>query len=130
MSKSEIKGLHFWKGHQTGSTHCVPCGLNIKEKLWWYLMPGVTFKVKWPVGDVLVEEGDKLWDWTIGPRQYYVTSANPNDHYRPYLEEHIGKQKWDWDWGQAGNDITNNCLTIKIRQKHAHHAIMLALRWS
>jgi hypothetical protein len=37
MSKSEIKGLFFWRQNRW-----LPCGLNIKDTLWWYLMPGVT----------------------------------------------------------------------------------------
>ena len=39
-------------------------------------MPSVTINVKWPVDEV---------------------SADPNDHYRPWLQEHVGRQGWDWN---------------------------------
>jgi len=27
-----------------------------------------------------------------------VSSSDPNDFYRGWLEEHVGKQEIDWDW--------------------------------
>jgi hypothetical protein len=46
------------------------------------------------------------------------------------MEEHVGKQGWDWNWGVSGNDVSENRLTIKIRQKHEKYATIAALRWS
>jgi hypothetical protein len=46
------------------------------------------------------------------------------------MEKNIGKQGWDWNWGVAGMDVTENRLTIKIRQKHAAYATMLTLKWA
>ena len=118
MSKLEIKklftlpnGIHF------------PCGLNLREKLWWRFMPGVIINVKWPVGWVVLREdpdGSKV----------STESADPNDHYRPWMESNVGRQKWDWDWGMANTDVSDNRLTIKIRQKHQECAIIAKLMWS
>jgi hypothetical protein len=117
MSKSEIKSLFFWR-----QNYWIPCGLNLKDQLWWRFMPGVVVNVKWPVGSVRVPNGDNVGMLT--------ESADPNDHYRPWLEQHVGRQGWDWNWGMGGMDTTENRLTIKIRQKYAQHATIAALRWA
>lgn len=125
MSKLEIKKLfEFRKGRY------LPCGLNIKEQLWWRLMPGVIINVKWPVGKVKVGPSHKDGWSGYGPEFEYVDSADPNDHYRPWMEANVGRQKWDWDWGLANMDATDNRLTIKIRQKHKESAILAKLQWS
>jgi len=118
MSKLEIKGLFY-----ITADHCVPCGLNIIEKLWWRFMPGVVINVKWPKGWVVLNE---LPDGS----RVSTDSADPNHHYRPWMEKHIGQQGWDWNWGMANNDVAENRLTIKIRQKHAQYATIAAIRWS
>lgn len=123
--KYEIKNLF-----QLPSGRYLPCGMNIIQKLWWYLIPGVVINVKWPVGLAEINESMPQWDWSLGPSKYFVESADPNDHYRPFMEKYIGKQGWDWNWGVANNDVAANRLTIKIRQKHAKYATMLALRWN
>lgn len=86
-------------------------------------MPGVIINVKWPVGWVVLREdpdGSKV----------STESADPNDHYRPWMESNVGRQKWDWDWGMANTDVSDNRLTIKIRQKHQECAIIAKLMWS
>jgi len=93
-------------------------------------MPGVVINVKWPAGNITVDESDPRWDWTLSSSLQEGYSADPNDHFRPWLEKHVGRQKWDWDWGIAGNDSVENRLTIKIRQKHAKYATIAAIRWS
>ena len=86
-------------------------------------MPGVIINVRWPVGEIRIrQEESSIWD--------YVQSADPNDHYRPWMEEHVGRQGWDWDWGMANRDAVDNRLTIKIRQRHAKYATIAAMRWS
>jgi hypothetical protein len=57
-------------------------------------------------------------------------SADPNDHYRPWLEEHVGKQGWDWNWGLYGNNAAENKLRIKFRKKHAPMAMLAMLLWA
>lgn len=125
MSKLEIKKLfEFRKGRY------LPCGLNIKEQLWWRFMPGVVINVKWPKGIIKVGPSHRLGWNGISDYFEYVESADPNDHYRPWMEEHVGQQGWDWDWGMGGTDVSENRLTIKIRRKHAKYATIAAMRWS
>ena len=125
MSKLEIKGLYFWR-----QNHWLPCGLNIKEKLWWYLMPGVVINVAWPKGEIKVGPSHRDGWSGLGPEYEYVESADPNDHYRPWMEEHVGRQGWDWNWGLADQDATDNRLTIKIRRKYQNYALVAKLQWS
>jgi len=125
MSKREIYGIFWFPG-----TGWMPCGLNIKDKLWWRFMPGAVINVAWPTGQVKVGPGHRNGYSGYGPEFEYVDSADPNDHYRPWMEEHVGKQGWDWNWGVSGNDVSENRLTIKIRRKHAKYATIAALRWS
>ena len=118
MAKWEIKKLfEFRKGRY------LPCGLNIRDKLWWRFVPGVVVNVKWPKGWVVLDEAP---DGSCVSTE----SADPNDHYRPFLEQHVGRQGIHWNWGMADRDATDNRLTIKIRQKYADYAIIAALRWS
>ncbi len=121
----EIQGLF-----EIRNGHYLPCGLNIRERLWWRWVPGVIINVAWPKGNIVVTEDHPLWDWTIGPSKYIVESADPNDHYRPEMERLIGRQGWHWNWGVAGNDVAENRLTIKIVKSKAKYATMLALRWT
>ncbi len=126
MSK-EIKGLFIWRRN-----YYMPCGLNIKDKLWWRFMPGVVINVAWPKGMIVAGPGPEDPRWCDLGGAAYVTfeSADPNDHYRPWLEQHVGRQGWDWNWGMGGMDATDNRLTIKIRQKYAEYATIAALRWA
>lgn len=124
MSKLEIKALF-----ELRPGRYLPCGLNIFQKAWWYLVPGVVINVPWPAGEIVVNDEDPRWDWTMGATLQSGFSADPNDHYRPWLEANVGRQGWDWNWGMADRDATDNRLTIKIRQKHAKYATIAALRW-
>lgn len=124
--KSEIKGLF-----QFPSGRYMPCGLNIWEKLWWRFMPGVVISVRWPAGHIVVDHNHPRWcDWGGAVWVDLGFSADPNDHYRPFLEQLVGRQGWDWNWGMADRDAIDNRLTIKIRRRHQHLATVLALRWS
>jgi hypothetical protein len=125
MSKREIYGIYWFP-----RTGWMPCGLNIKDKLWWRFMPGTVINVAWPRGQIKVGPSHRDGYSGYGPEFEYVDSADPNDHYRPWMEEHVGKQGWDWNWGLSGTDVSLNRLTIKIRQKHEKYATIAALRWS
>lgn len=118
MSKLEIKKLFFFP-----SGGCMPCGLNIIDQLWWRFMPGVVINVKWPKGYVVLHESP---DGSMVSTE----SADPNDHYRPWMEQHIGRQGWDWNWGMSGNNVSENQLTIKICKRKAKYATIAALKWS
>ena len=125
MSKHEIYGIYWFP-----RSGWMPCGLNFYEKIWWRFMPGVIINVAWPTGQVKVgpSHGDGYSGY--GPEFEYIDSADPNDHYRPWMEKYVGKQGWDWNWGMADRDATENRLTIKIRRKHARYATIAALWWS
>jgi hypothetical protein len=104
---------------------------NLVDAAWWRWMPGVTINVKWPVGLVFVlDEKDRRWDWTMGTTNQSFDSADPNDHYRPWLEQNVGKQGWDWQWGLRDNNAAENRLTIKVRTKHAKWATVASLLWA
>ena len=90
---------------------------------WWRWMPGVTISVKWPVGWVVLHE---MPDGSKTSTQ----SADPNDHYRPWLEHNVGRQGWDWQWAWRDDSAAENRLTIKVRTKHTEWATMAALMWS
>lgn len=109
----------------------LPCALTLWQKLWWRYMPGVVFTVRWPRGQIIVDHHDPRWRDMGGAVWVNLgESSDPNDFYRHELESLIGKQGWDWDWGMDLSDPSKDMLTIKIRQKYAKYAIMLALKWS
>jgi hypothetical protein len=101
-----------------------------KHDLWWMLMPGMAIKARWPVGEVVVGP-DHPEGWA-GIGEYYETieSADPNDHYRPWLEQNVGHQGWDWNWKMMDDDVAMNRLTIKFRKGRERQAVEAALRWS
>ena len=98
------------------------------DTFWWKLVPGVEIEVKWPRGEIVIDESMPQWDWTVGPSKYIVESADPNDHYRPELERLVGIQKWDWDWKVNPNNL--DILTIKFRKGKAKYASYFALKWT
>ena len=114
--------------------------LDPLRNLWWKFMPGVKINVTWPDGDVVIDESMPQWDWTVGPSKYIVSSADPNDHYRPWLEKNVGKQGWDWDWrlgpitgakGQPNGPIVlaGDFLEIKFRKGKEKYATIATLKW-
>lgn len=127
MSKSEIPAISQWY-----EKHWMPHGLNLYDKLWWLLMPGVVIRVPWPKGEIIAGPGpsDPRWFDCGGAAYVKIESADPNDHYRPWLEENVGRQGWDWNWGMGNLDATENRLTIKIRRGRASWATIAALRWA
>lgn len=108
-----------------------PVDTTFLKWLWWRFMPGETVSVKWPTGNVVVDHTDPRW-FDLGGAVWVDLgfSADPNDHYRPYLEKHVGRQGWDWNWGMADRDATDNRLTIKIRRPKTHWCSIIALRWN
>jgi hypothetical protein len=96
-------------------------------------MPGSTIEVPWPAGKVIVDPTKPSWDGTLGATKQEIFSADPNDHYRPWLEEHAGRQGWDWNW-RMGTIATQTGMTdtliIKFRTKKAKYATIAAMRWA
>jgi len=107
------------------------CGLNLIERMWWRFMPGDIISVRWPSGNIVVNHEDPRW-CDLGGAVWVDLgfSADPNDHYRPWLEQNVGRQGWDWNWGMANNDAAENRLTIKICKSKCQWAIVAALMWS
>jgi hypothetical protein len=95
---------------------------NIAEWIFWRYGRGPSITVQWPVGPVEVPNGDNAGVLT--------ESADPNDHYRPYLEKNVGKQNRDWVWGLRDNNAAENRLTIKFRKSKAKWATMAAILWA
>ena len=96
-------------------------------------MPGVEFELAWPSGTVEIDDSMPQYDWTMSAGRYTIESADPNDHYRPWLEKHVGRQGWDWDW-RIGKVATRtgemDTIRIKIRRGRAKYATIAALRWT
>lgn len=99
------------------------------EKIWWYFTPYMEISVRWPKGDVAVGYSDPRW-YDCGASLVLIESADPNDHYRPFMEEWIGKQGRDWSWYMRNTDVRDNRLTIRIREKHAVFATHIAIMWN
>jgi hypothetical protein len=107
---------------------------GLKQSLWWKFMPGVEVELPWPTGWVVLHENPD------GSR-VSTESADPNDHYRPWLEKNIGKQGWDWEWKHIMTDTMispgyedqaklKDRVVVKIRNKHKEAAIMLKLKYT
>ena len=50
----------------------------------------------------------------------------PNIHYRPRLEQHIGKQGVDWDWDLCRTDIDSLCIMFN----DTNSATFFELTWN
>lgn len=103
--------------------------LNLWRLLWWKLVPGVEFHVKWPMGEVKsMKPKIDIKNNNILVKPLSI-SADPNDHYRPWLEECVGRQGWDWDWKLSNNDVSKNRLTLKIRKDKKELATVAKMLW-
>ena len=98
---------------------------------WWKYMPGVKVKITWPTGDIVVDHNDPRWKDMGGAVWVNLGfSADPNDHYRPWLEKNVGKQGWHWNWTMEDNDAAENSLTLKVCKNKSKYATLAALKWS
>lgn len=81
----------------------------------------------------MILHADKTWRkvlWTIVPTVSVTLPwphDDPNNLWRPWLEEHIGMQGWSWDWR-----ISQNCYDVEIlvRRNKAKYLTAFLLRWS
>jgi len=97
------------------------------QKLWWKFVAGDIINVRWPNGEVEVGPSSRAWDGVMNPYcRQIVESSDPNDHYRPWLEKHVGKQGRDWQWRIEGLDR----LTIGFRRGKTKWATLAALQWN
>jgi hypothetical protein len=97
---------------------------NLFARVWWRFGRGPVVTVKWPRGWVILDD-DGLGGITS------TESADPNDHYRPWLEANVGRQYWDWDWAVGGFSAISgsDTLRIKFRKRNSHFASMVILLW-
>ena len=93
-------------------------GIKHWIRIWWKLSSGTEISIPWPSG------------WT--PPDHLgnsIDSADPNDWYRPWLEQHVGRQFWDWNW-DLGDIVAyggRGELLIKFRKEKDHWASMFLL---
>ena len=95
-------------------------------RLLWWKLPGTEITVKWPIGWTEPEPAP-------GGGFNQSNSADPNDHFRPWLETNVGKQGRDWDWRLNGNsnEISDtDTLVIKFRKGRGKYATMFILKYS
>ncbi len=106
-----------------------------RDQIYWRLVDHVEIDVKWPSGVIVVDHDHPDW-YDCGATWVEIDSADPNDHYRPFLEQWIGRQGWDWDWHLKfhGRNIETKehvgHLIIRMRKKHAIYASHIALMWN
>jgi len=100
------------------------------NKIFWKYVPGVKVTVKWPRGLLTVDDDHPSWDWTYGAKYQTFSTADPNDWYRPWMEKHVGKQGWAWDWKLEADNASEDRLTIKLRKDKSHHSSYITLMWS
>jgi hypothetical protein len=108
---------------------------GIFEALWWKFAQGPEIAVKWPTGMITAGPGpeDPLWFDLGGAAYITFESADPNDHYRPWLEQNVGQQGWDWNWKHHivanDNEVLGDQVIIKFRKKHQDAALIAKMRW-
>jgi hypothetical protein len=62
----------------------------------------------------------------IATRDFMPKGAGePNEHYRPWLEQHVGKQGVDWNWNLNMNIVD----LIDIGFANKEHATLFELTW-
>jgi hypothetical protein len=96
------------------------------KNLYWHFRTGAVIVLPWPSG---YTEPDHLGNST--------NSADPNAHYRPWLETYVGKQGRDWEWKQhsdwsfdiAGTVTTNDSVELRFRKGKEQYASLAALKW-
>jgi hypothetical protein len=91
--------------------------LHIWSSIWWKFMTGKVIHLQWPVGSRMVNVPEEL-----------VNSNDPNDHWRPDLEQLVGKQYIDWDWEIARNS-NGDKIAIKFRKGKVDLAIQFLLKY-
>lgn len=102
---------------------------SLNEWLFWKYGKGPTITVVWPVGPVSVPNGDNAGMLT--------ESADPNDHFRPWLEKNVGQQNKDWTWKIGPHSADNgfgtrgfDTLLIKFSRRKAKWSSIAVLLWA
>jgi hypothetical protein len=87
------------------------------NSVWWKYLTARTVKMKWPIG---------LTDPTADGECY--DSTDPNAHWRPWLEENVGRQHWDWDWSLEW-DQSGDHIAVKFRKGKVDLATQFVLKY-
>jgi hypothetical protein len=93
-------------------------------------------QVKWPSGKlIIVDDEHPDWDWSLSGKYQEIYSSDPNDFYRDWMQENVGRQGRDWDWrigeyGWTENGDADFGLEIKLRKSKAQYASIIAMKWS
>lgn len=110
--------------------------LGILGDLRWRMLQGGEVFVKWPSGECEITSSHTRWGWMIdptSPTSHTIHSADPNDHYRPWLEANVGKQGRDWEWKIApykeGFYSPGDRVLIRVRKSKRHALSAMALMW-
>ena len=86
---------------------------NTWQIIYWKFMTGAVVDVDWPVS---------------------ASSADPNDHYRVWLEENIGRQGRDWQWDCVIKDdgVISGIVQLRIVVTRAKKDLvpMMLLMWT
>ena len=65
---------------------------------------------------------------TVKWPQHPHDAADPNEAYRPWLEENIGAQYVDWNWWVGS--VVDGTMIIGVRKKHKPALLLIAMMWS
>ena len=68
---------------------------SFTEQIFWLLPWGAEIRVKWPT----------------------FPTSDPNECWRPYLEEHVGMQGIHWQWKIGFLDNDSSSVVIKFLRK-------------
>lgn len=99
--------------------------LTLWGYIWWKFVPGQVITVRWPNGPMIRDFEDQY------KTDEQLFSADPNDHYRPWLETYVGKQGWDWNWKPGmGTGYNIDTVIIKFRRNKNVFASIASLKWS
>ena len=93
-----------------------PAGGSFKHWLYWRIMFSTGIAIKFPV----------KFDWEDTPM------GDPEFHYRPWLEENVGKKgrDWEWHWAYYGMDDEDvSGVVILIPRHKKKYASMIKLMW-
>ena len=87
-------------------------------RIWWYFMRGKTISVAWP--QVNIDHNGNVYSSS--------DAVDPRIHYKPWLEENIGKKNWLWYW-TFDRKNPGERLFITFAKNKSHYAVEAALRW-
>lgn len=87
-------------------------------RLYWKFMTGATVDVKWPNPNDLLSINGFTFD-----------TSDPNEIYRPWLEENVGKQGRDWDWTNFYKQDDPFEIRIFLSRRKKYLAPMIGLMW-